>query len=201
VPLQNRVDPFGEIHAVAARGSLMGNRGGPLHDASRRLGAARWRSPRWIYCRLAFRGRRRVPMSPGRYTELFFLDEATALAAGHRPCGECQRARLAEFRSCLADAGATLAEIDAALHAARRLRPPALLRDLPDGVMFTRAVQPRRAYLKLDGSIHAWSFAGYAPAPVPAAEEVLVLTPGPTAGAIAAGFRPSVALPAAPGRA
>jgi hypothetical protein len=198
VPLPNRVDPFGEIHAVAARGSLMGNRGGPLHDASRRLGAARWRSPRWIYCLLEFRGRRRVPMSPGRYTELFFLDEATALAAGHRPCGECQKTRLAEFRSCLAGAGRTLAEIDASLHAARRFRPPALLGDLPDGVMFTRAEPPRRAYLKLDGSVLAWSFAGYAPALVPAAEEVLVLTPWPTVGALAAGFRPRVAHPTAP---
>ena len=83
MPLQNRVTPTGEIVADPARGTLMGNRG-ILHDASRRLGAARWRHQHWISCRLSFKGRRRAVMAPHRYTELFFLDEATALAAGHR---------------------------------------------------------------------------------------------------------------------
>jgi hypothetical protein len=82
VPLQNRVDPFGEIHAVPTRGTLMGNRGGCLHDNRRQLGRRRWTSRRWIACVLAFKGRHRTIMTPGRYTELFFLDEATALAAG-----------------------------------------------------------------------------------------------------------------------
>ena len=89
-PLQNRVNPAGEIVADPARGLLMGNRG-CLHRADRTLGTARWRSKLWICCVLEWRGVRRDPMPPGRWTALFFLDEATALAAGHRPCGYCRR--------------------------------------------------------------------------------------------------------------
>ena len=96
MPLQNRVTPGGEIIADPARGTLMGNRG-ILHDAGQRLGVARWRHPHWIYCRLSFKGRRRAVMAPGRYTELFFLDEASALAAGHRPCYECRREDFLRF--------------------------------------------------------------------------------------------------------
>jgi len=81
-PLQNRVAPDGALHSVAARGLLMGNRGGRLHDATQRLSRARWRSRAWIACEIDFRGRHRTVMGAG-YTELFFLDEATALAAGH----------------------------------------------------------------------------------------------------------------------
>ena len=89
-PLQNRVTPFGDIAAVSARGGMMGNRGGRLHGPERRLGRRRWASRAWICCELAFRGRQRVVMGES-YTELFFLDEAVALAAGHRPCFECRR--------------------------------------------------------------------------------------------------------------
>ena len=88
---QNRVTPWGEIISTPARGMFMGNRGGCMHDAGGELRVARWRSAQWIVCLLEFKGRRRAVMTPGRYTELFFLDEATALAAGHRPCAECQR--------------------------------------------------------------------------------------------------------------
>src|SRR3954468_18219668 len=91
LPRQNRVTPFGDIVANPARGTLMGNRG-CLHDASGRI-VRPFRLTNWIYCLLEFKGRHRQVMSPGRYTELFFLDEATALAAGHRPCAECQRGR------------------------------------------------------------------------------------------------------------
>src|ERR1700684_4119617 len=90
-PLQNRVTPEGEIVADPARGTLMGNRG-CLHRADRTLGVARWRSKMWICCVLQWRDVRRDVMRPGRWTALFFLDEATALAAGHRPCGYCRRA-------------------------------------------------------------------------------------------------------------
>ena len=86
---QNRVTPFGEIVAVSDRGTVMGNRG-VLHDAAGRIRRP-WQVKRWLLCRLEFRGRRRVVMAPDRYTELFFLDEATGLAAGHRPCFECRR--------------------------------------------------------------------------------------------------------------
>jgi len=93
--LQNRVTPFGEIVAVPARGTLMGNRG-CLHDAERRIVASSARVA-WVTCRLEWNGIRRQIMAPGKYTELFFLDEATALAAGHRPCGDCRGERLLEF--------------------------------------------------------------------------------------------------------
>ncbi|MGC1286245.1 MAG: hypothetical protein WA895_25305, partial [Streptosporangiaceae bacterium] len=89
-PLQNRVTPEGEIVADPARGTLMGNRG-CLHRADRTLGVTRWRSKMWICCVLRWRDVRRDVMPPGRWTALFFLDEATALAAGHRPCGYCRR--------------------------------------------------------------------------------------------------------------
>ena len=90
MPLQNRVTPHGEIEADPARGDFMGNRG-ILHDANRQLGRRRWAHDNWIICYTAFRGRHRTVMSPRRYTELFFLDEAVALAAGHRPFYECRR--------------------------------------------------------------------------------------------------------------
>src|ERR687885_1053495 len=102
VPLRNRVTPYGEIVAVAGRGTLMGNRG-RLHDAQRQI-VRDWQVRRWIACRLQFRGRHREVMTPGRYTELFFLDEATALADGHRPCAECQRGRYRLFREIWAAA-------------------------------------------------------------------------------------------------
>jgi hypothetical protein len=90
VPLQNRVTPFGELIAVPERGTWMGNRGGCFHTEGRQLSRRRYASKRWIVCALEFRGRHRTVMTPGRYTELFFLDEATAFAAGHRPCRECR---------------------------------------------------------------------------------------------------------------
>ncbi|MEO1001299.1 MAG: hypothetical protein AAFW69_11970, partial [Pseudomonadota bacterium] len=96
MPLQNRVTPFGEIEADPARGLWLGNRGGRFHRDDRTLGRRRHASRAWIYCVLNFKGRRRAVMGPG-YTELFFLDEPTALAAGHRPCFECQRARAIAF--------------------------------------------------------------------------------------------------------
>jgi hypothetical protein len=90
VPLQNRVNPFGELFAAPARGTLMGNRGGRFHTEARTLTARRWASRQWICCVLAFKGRHRNVWERF-YTELFFLDEPTALAAGHRPCFECRR--------------------------------------------------------------------------------------------------------------
>ena len=90
-PLQNRVDPFGALWATPERGRLMGNRGGRFHDDAQRIGERRWTNKQWIACVCAFKGRRREVF--GRfYTELFFRDEPTALAAGHRPCFECRRA-------------------------------------------------------------------------------------------------------------
>src|SRR6056297_1977260 len=119
MPLANRVTPEGDIAATAARGTLMGNRG-RLHRPDRTLGTSRWTTKAWIACTLAVPGRRRRVMGDG-YTELFFLDEATAYAAGHRPCAECRRAAFTAFRDLwTAETGPARApEIDAALHTAR----------------------------------------------------------------------------------
>ena len=125
MPLQNRVDPRGTIFRSTARGTMMGNRGPAIHNEHREI-VRPFNGRRWITCVLEFKGRRRTVMSPGRYTELFFLDEAVAFAAGHRPCAECRRARFNEFRrawmASIAPerAGKSPApEIDAELHRAR----------------------------------------------------------------------------------
>src|SRR5215204_573176 len=145
MPLQNRVCPWGDLVAVADRGLMFGNRG-VLHDANKRI--VRYnQGQRWIVCLLEFRGRRRPIMRPGHYTELFFLDEATALAAGHRPCAECRRQKYEAFRCAWASAQSGRAEtlpsateIDARLHE-DRLSAPGIRRTyraeiaaLPDGV-------------------------------------------------------------------
>jgi hypothetical protein len=198
--LQNRVTPFGEIIAHPARGLLMGNRG-ILHDGERRLGRARWRHPHWVTCRLAFRDRRREVMRPGAYTELFFLDEATALAAGHRPCAECRRGDFLAFRDAWQrgrNDGVRAGEIDRALHRARiesRSRRQIVHRDrlatLPDGVMVTLDELPMRAWLVLGERLLSWWPQGYGPAlPRPGVDEVTVLTPRASVAALAAGYRP-----------
>jgi hypothetical protein len=142
-PLQNRVTPFGELVATPARGLLLGNRGGRFHDpATRTLRTRRWASKHWICCVLAFKSWHRNVWQTG-YTELFFLDEVTALAAGHRPCCECRRVAARGFQAALIAAGMTplsLDEIDARLDAERRDgRPKRLHRrpafDLPDGAV------------------------------------------------------------------
>ena len=125
MPRQNRVTPFGDLIATESRGTLMGNRG-VLHDERQRIRRL-FNGRRWIYCVLQFKDRRRVVMAPNHYTELFFLDEATALAAGHRPCAECQRGRYREFQAAWAAANPTLTDgagagadrMDAVLHAER----------------------------------------------------------------------------------
>jgi len=202
MPLQNRVSPFGEIVAEPWRGGLMGNRG-ILHDAERRLGRSRWRHRAWIACALAFRGRRREPMTPGRYTELFFWDEAVSLAAGHRPCWECRRAEARRFREAWDAAGlpgATAAEMDRELHAARVTRDrrqvthEAELSELPDGVFLTWPAAPAAPLLKWDGTLWRWSGEGYAAAGRAARGTVRVLTPAPAVAAIRAGYAPMVRL-------
>ncbi|MFC3133845.1 hypothetical protein ACFOHM_12760, partial [Microbaculum marinum] len=123
-PLQNRVTPSGELVAADARGTVFGNRGGRFHDpATRTVGRRRWASRQWIVCVLEFRNRRRAVWGDG-YTELFFLDEVTALAAGHRPCFECRRSDAVSFAEAFAaGSGRTMRlrapEMDAVLHAQR----------------------------------------------------------------------------------
>jgi hypothetical protein len=169
----------------------MGNRGGRLHRADRSLGAARWKSRAWICCRLAFRDRHRAVMGDG-YTEIFFLDEATALAAGHRPCFECRRAAARAFAAAWPSEGPPrAAEIDHALHAERRA-PPETNRfaALPEGSLFAAA---DAFHLVWSGRCWRWSFAGYAPSSRPGPDDpVLALTPRSTRATLAAGYRPQV---------
>ena len=200
MPLQNRVDPYGRLQAVSARGTLMGNRG-ILHDPSRRVVAA-WRLRRWIACVLTFRGRRREVFAPRRYSELFFLDEATSLAAGHRPCAECRRKRYEEFREAWtagrgqAGRPPSADDMDRVLHS-ERLEPgggkrtfEADLSALPDGVLVEWDGGP---HLLWRGGLSPWSFEGYGPGrDAPASARVRVLTPASIVEAIGSGFVPEV---------
>jgi hypothetical protein len=200
MPLQNRVTPFGAIVAVAERGLLMGNRG-ILHDEARRI-VRPWQVKRWIACRTAFRGRRRQVMRPHSYTELFFLDEATAFAAGHRPCAECRHADYQRFKAAWvawsggpADAG----RIDTVLHGDRLEGRGAHQRQrtyqedagaLPDGA-FIRL--DGSAWLLWHGQLLAWSAAGYlSRRPLPALSRIEVLTPRALIAVLRAGYRPLV---------
>jgi hypothetical protein len=196
MPLQNRVTPFGDLIAAAARGLLMGNRG-RLHDQHRRI--VRYaQGRRWIACLTSFRGRRRAVMNPGSYTELFFLDEAVALAAGHRPCAECRYEDYLRFRAACTRAGwsDTSAEaIDRRLHADRLAGPRTRrtyserIDDLPDG-----------AYVEVDGAawlireslLHGWTPAGYAARREFDRGPVTVITPRCAVEVIRAGYSPGV---------
>jgi hypothetical protein len=198
MPRQNRVTPFGEIVAVPERGTFLGNRG-VLHDEAGRIRRA-WQLRRWIVCVLEFRGRKRA-MTPGRYTELFFLDEATALAAGHRPCAECRRERFLAFRAAWNGVGGgsrppSAPEIDDRLHAERlaSARPFVASSDeLPDGVFVLLEERGKQAYLVWGDRLLAWSPAGYRERrPRPKGEGVWLLTPPSTVASIQAGYVPDV---------
>jgi hypothetical protein len=184
MPLRNRVTPLGELVADPARGLVYGNRG-CLHDADGRIRRP-FAGRRWIACRLRFRGWHRAPLlQPGRFTELFFLDEATALAAGHRPCALCRREDFRELEALWrarhpGDRGAEA--IDARLHAervdpatrARRLHDAAL-DDLPDGAFVLRDGAP---WLVHGDRLRAWSPAGYGARHLrPAGERAVLVTP------------------------
>src|SRR6202163_1982745 len=197
MPLQNRVDPFGELFATPARGLLLGNRGGRFHTDARTLTARRWASRQWICCVLDFKGRQRDVW--GRfYTELFFLDEPTALAAGHRPCFECRRKEAEAF-----------AEHWRATHRLRR-RPFAFEMDevLHGERLQGRAMRlhrrdidalPDGAFVALDGDafavrgdrIQRWTPQGYnAEKPRPRGGTVDVLTPPAILAVLSAGYEP-----------
>ena len=195
-PRQNRVDPWSRLVATSARGQRFGNRGCLHNDAGRIV--RDYQGARWIICVLEFRGRHRALMQPGRYTELFFMDEATALAAGHRPCAECQRARYNLYRDFWAKAHGSPArlpatEIDAALHAARwadgrKVTYHATLRDLPAGTMVA-ALDDDTPHLLHQGQLWQWDFMGYTLGPSwDTATTVRVLTPRPTVALLAAGY-------------
>jgi hypothetical protein len=200
--LQNRVTPFGDIIRTSARGTMMGNRGGVIHR-NREI-VRPYKSRRWIACVLQFKDRHRVVMTENRYTELFFRDEATAFAAGHRPCAECRRERFNAFRDAwqrwkghvnrpMAD------EMDVDLHSARidslknKVTYQAELGSLPDG-----------CFVQLDGHPHLvskdglllWTPENYTKRDAPSRNAVVtVLTPAPIVECFRHGYRPEVFAP------
>jgi hypothetical protein len=198
MPRQNRVTPYGALIAVPDRGTFWGNRG-VLHDQRGRL--VRYsRGRAWAICVLEYKGRRRQQWAPGRLTELFFLDEATGLAAGHRPCGECRYRDYQAFKQAWAAAHGGgrpgVQAIDTRLHADRLAAPgvrrsyPAPLSELPEGTMVDLEGAP---FLVYGGGLLAWTPGGYLgrPPPEPAAG-VTVITPRATVAVLAAGYRPVV---------
>jgi len=198
--LANRVDPFGELIATPARGLFMGNRGGRFHTDARELTQRRWASRQWICCVLDFKNRHRDVWGRG-YTELFFLDEATALAAGHRPCFECRRAAAQAFAACWTRAlglkqSPRAAEMDRVLHGERldgrvkRLHRMAI-GDLPDGAMVQSGAG--RTLAVLNRSLRPWTPSGYGPPISPddlGSSSVPVLTPPSIVATLQAGYRP-----------
>jgi len=195
-PLQNRVTPTGDIIATPHRGMFTGNRG-VIHDPASKALTRRWANKAWLTCVCEFRGRRREVMGGRSWTELFFLDEATALSAGHRPCFYCRRDAAVRFRAAWeAGNGATnvsARDIDAVLHGERlsggkkRLHPlPMPLEELPAGAMVQ---QGNGSYLIARRRALSWSPAGYGQAQT-TLQDAMLLTPPSTLRALSAGYRP-----------
>ncbi len=200
MPLRNRVTPFGELVAHPARGLVYGNRG-CLHDDDGRIRRS-WQVKRWIACRLEFKGWHRSPLlQPGRFTELFFLDEATAFAAGHRPCALCRREDYVRFWEIWRDGHGSAAGADAmdeVLHAervdpatrARRLHD-AELGDLPDGAF---VAESDAAWLVLGGELLRWTPAGYGERRPRGSGRVSLLTPPSLAAVLRTSWNAAVPL-------
>jgi len=198
-PLRNRVTPRGEIIAVAARGTLMGNRG-ILHNARGEI-VRDWQVRRWIACQLEFRGRHRQVMTPGSYTELFFLDEAVALADGHRPCAECRHAEYVAFQAAWKRAFPRRSpppadSIDRFLHSERRTAPRLKrthqmeMDELPDATYIQVAGGP---WLVLGDTLLAWSPVAYIDRqPRWSGGLATVLTPPSIVAALHAGYGPGI---------
>lgn len=198
MPRRNRVRPTGELEAVTSRGLYWGNRGPLLNKAGK---LARYSSGKnWIICMLEFHGRHRTQWQPGHLTELYFLDEATGLAAGHRPCGECRyhdyqafkKAWQGAYPNALSDANS----IDIQLHA-DRLAAPGVRRTyraapatLPFGTMVAIGAEP---HLVTKSGLVAWSFDGYRAGNADSLpEQVEVITPHATVAVLAAGYQPAI---------
>lgn len=201
MPLQNRVNPYGAIFRSPARGTLMGNRGS-LHNEKREI-VRQFNGRRWITCCLEYKDRRRFVMSPGRYTELFFLDEAVAFAAGHRPCAECRRERFTAFQQAWkrrdlehSRASASALEIDAELHggridrSGRKVTYETELNSLPD-CCFVQI--DGSAFLVWNDALLLWTPEGYARKDRrPSGLTVGVLTPQPIVQCFARGYEPEI---------
>jgi hypothetical protein len=197
MPLQNRVDPFGELFATSARGLFMGNRGGRIHADDRTLTKRRWVSTQWICCRLEFNNRHRNVWGDG-YTEQFFHDDVTALAAGHRPCFECRRKDAELFADLWAKTRglpvrALAHEMDKVLQIerldghAKRLHRRKTDR-LPDGAMI--ALEGEGAFAVRDGGLLHWTPTGYDACRALPRDPVDVLTPPAILSVLAAGYAP-----------
>jgi hypothetical protein len=189
MPRQNRVTPLGDVIADPARGLVYGNRG-CLHDGAGRI-RRRYATKRWIACRLRFKGWHRSQlMQPGRFTELFFLDEATAFAAGHRPCALCRREDYDRVREIFGEPGADA--IDERLHAERTAapRPLVALDELPDGAFVLHDGAPQ---LVLGAELLAWTPGGYgARTPRPAGGRAPLITPPSLVAVLRTGWQPLV---------
>lgn len=191
-PLQNRVSPDGRFVATQARGTMFGNRGGRIHSDARQM-TRKWASKQWICCILDFKNRQREVMGHG-YTELFFLDEATAMAAGHRPCFECRRAEALLFSTLWAElrdrAGrARVAEMDKVLHAERRAPFERVkVADLPAGTIFRK---DSTFYLVTPKGAQKWDFSGYGPIETKAGKAEAI-TPRSIRDILAAGYKPQL---------
>ena len=202
MPLENRVDPFGVLFRTSARGTMLGNRGGCLHNENREI-VRPFLNRRWIACLLEFKGRHRTVMTPRRYTELFFLDEAVAFAAGHRPCAECRRERYKAFRGAwkrwkglAPDVPLPATEMDAELHRARvdarraKVIWQSPLRSLPNGCFASIEGEP---YLVWDDALLLWTPAGYTRRRRrPDDLAVTVLTPLPAVECFRRGYTPGI---------
>jgi hypothetical protein len=207
MPKQNRVTPDGQIIATPARGTFMGNRG-ILHNDQQEI-VKPFAHKAWIICQLSFKGRRRALMQPGNYTELFFLDEVTALAAGHRPCFECRRAAAEAFRNAWLAGNpqfgfgdsVKVGEMDVVLHAERLTEAhyvknrkkrtyTAVMQTLPNGTFIWWQERP---YLVWHDALLPWTPAGYeTPISRPQQGQVNVLTPPSTVAALGHGYMPTV---------
>jgi hypothetical protein len=185
VTLQNRVTPLGELVAAPERGLVYGNRG-CLHDSEQRIRRS-FQVKRWIACRLEFRGRYRAdPMPPGRYTGLFFLDEATAFAAGHRPCAECRREDYNRYMEIVGERRAD--DVDERLHS-ERTGPYPWMTDLPDGAFVLLDGEP---WLVLGDELLRWTPGGYTQRSARPREAAATITPRTTLDVLRAGWNGAV---------
>jgi len=202
--LQNRVDPLGNIICTSARGAWMGNRG-QLHDENQQI-LRPFKLKAWLTCLLHFKDRRRQVMAPNRYTELFFLDEATAFAAGHRPCFECRRKDYDRFKAFWITGNARLGfdlqtsinDIDKILHKERvgrkgeKVTYQEKVKNLPEGTFVLIGDKP---HLLANKQFYAWTPSGYEePVILTGTETVSVLTPVSTVNAFKAGYKPQMAI-------
>jgi hypothetical protein len=200
--LQNRVDPRGRIITTSARGSWLGNRG-VIHNEQKHI-IREFKHKAWIICQLEFKGRKRVVMTPNRWTELFFLDEATALAAGHRPCFECRKEDAKRFKSCWINGNSlhhftmstSINRIDEVIHQERidswkkKVTHQRKLSDIPDGTFIRMNDHP---YLLSNSRLHRWTPFGYEDSiAVPDNSMLTILTPNSIVNAIQAGYVPQI---------